>query len=77
MTQCIKKERFEWNEAARKSFETVKKVLRATLILAFPDLSQPFEFECDANRLRVGVVLVQRKRLIAYFSEKFGGGRLN
>jgi len=37
-------------------------------VLVLPDFNATFEMETDASRYRVGVVLVQAKRPIAYFS---------
>jgi len=40
------------------------------------DFSKVFEVVCDAWDISIGRVLSQKKYLIAYFSEKFGGSKL-
>ena len=39
----------------------------------FPKFSKTFEIECDVSRIGIGVVLMQEKTSIAYFSEKLKG----
>ena len=48
----------------------------STHILDLPNFDKMFEFECDALGIGIGVVLMQDKKLIAYFSEKLNGTTL-
>ena len=49
-------------------------MLTNALIIALPDFSKPFDLECYASGIGIGVVLLQS---IAYFSEKLHGATLN
>jgi len=51
--------------------------LISTPLLSLPDFNKAFEIECDASGIGIEVVLMQDKRLIAYFSEKLNGVTFN
>ncbi|GJX89806.1 gag-pol polyprotein [Tanacetum coccineum] len=76
-TNVIEKSSFEWTQSAQKAFEQIKERLCESPILALPDFNQFFEVECDASGVSIGVVLLQNKCPIAYFSEKLNGSRKN
>ena len=68
---------FKWGSEQDRVFIEIKERLCGTPLLALPDFSKTFEIECDASRIGIRAVLMQEKRLIAYFSEKLNGAALN
>ncbi|KAG8490989.1 hypothetical protein CXB51_014158 [Gossypium anomalum] len=78
LTSVIKKNSsFIWNDEQEKSFIKLKDCLTNAPLLALPDFSKTFEIECDASGIRIGAVLTQDGRPVAYFSEKLNGAVLN
>ena len=60
---------FFWSESQQKAFTELKDRLCTTLVLALPDLQQPFEVETDASDYAIGAVLTQHGHPVAYHSE--------
>ena len=50
---------FEWNEACKNAFSTLKKKVTEYPILQQPDFSKRFVLHCDASGYALGVILTQ------------------
>ncbi|GKA32318.1 putative reverse transcriptase domain-containing protein [Tanacetum coccineum] len=62
--------KFDWGEKEEKSFQLIKKKLYSAPILALPEGSKDFVVYCDASHKGLGVVLIQREKVIAYASRQ-------
>lgn len=69
LTNLLKKNSFKWSSEAQVAFEAFKKVMGMVSVLAMPDFTKKFIVEIDASRFRLGAVLLQSGRLIAYLSK--------
>ncbi|MCO5574932.1 hypothetical protein L7F22_028727 [Adiantum nelumboides] len=62
--------RYVWIEKSQQAFDTLKQKLISQPVLALPDLSKPFEVQCDACGDCLGAVLLQEGHAIAYESRR-------
>ena len=77
-TEIVKKSvGFKWGSEQDRAFIEIKERLCGAPLLALPYFSKTFEIEFDALGIGIGIVLMQEKRPIAYFSEKLNGAALN
>ncbi|GJV61363.1 putative reverse transcriptase domain-containing protein, partial [Tanacetum coccineum] len=63
-----KKVKFEWGDKQETAFQLLKQKLCSAPILALPEGSEDFIVYCDASIRGLGVVLMQREKVIAYAS---------
>ncbi|WMV55056.1 hypothetical protein MTR67_048441 [Solanum verrucosum] len=54
---------FQWSNECEESFQKLKTLLTSALILTYP---RDFTIYCDASRVRLGGVLMQKNKVIAY-----------
>jgi hypothetical protein len=65
-----KKVKFRWTPTCQKSFETLKEMLTTSPVLILPDVHKSFSVYCDASYTRLGCVLMQEGRVVAYSSRQ-------
>jgi hypothetical protein len=68
---------FRWGAAQDLSFHTLIDRLTHAPLLQHLDFDKTFELECDASGIRIGGVLLQEGKLVAYFTKKLSGPSLN
>ncbi|GJZ93184.1 hypothetical protein Tco_0665249 [Tanacetum coccineum] len=61
---------FDWGEEQELAFQTLKDKLCNASILTFHDRPEDFVVYCDASGIRLGCVLMQRGKVIAYASRQ-------
>ncbi|GJX23318.1 putative reverse transcriptase domain-containing protein [Tanacetum coccineum] len=64
------KVKFDWGDKAETAFQLIKQKLCSAPILALPEGSEDFIVYCDASIKGLGVVLMQREKVIAYASRQ-------
>jgi hypothetical protein len=62
LTQILKKDKkFEWTTRCEEIFQELKKRLVSAPILTMPDITKSLDVYCDASKLGLGSVLMQRQ----------------
>ena len=62
--------RFQWSNDCVKIFAKLKTRLPITPVLSLPEGSNCYVIYCDASRVGLGCVLMQRDKVISYASRK-------
>ncbi|GKB62811.1 putative reverse transcriptase domain-containing protein [Tanacetum coccineum] len=71
MTKLTQKNvKFEWEEKKEAAFQLLKRKLCSALILPLPKVTENFVVYYDASHKGLGVVLMQRDKVIAYASRQ-------
>nr|GEV96232.1 putative reverse transcriptase domain-containing protein [Tanacetum cinerariifolium] len=65
-----KKVKFEWGDKQEEAFQVIKQKLCSAPILALPEGSEDFVVYCDASIKGLGVILMQREKVISYGSRQ-------
>ena len=62
--------KFQWSDDCEKSFAELKTRLTITSVLTLPEGSDGYVIYCDASRVGLGCVLMERGKVIAYASRQ-------
>ena len=68
LTQKIVK--FQWSDDCDKSFTELKTIVTTAPVLTLPEGSDGYVIYCDASRVGLGCVLMQRDKVISYAYRK-------
>jgi hypothetical protein len=67
--EMLKKDtKYVWSNDCDEAFQTLKKLLTTSSVLAQPDIAKPFDVYCGASSTGLGGVLMQEGRVISYSS---------
>jgi len=76
-----KNARWQWGEEEEQAFQTLKKALASSPVLACPDFTRRFFLQTDASTTGLGAVLTQHfedgEKVIAYASRTLNGAEKN
>ena len=61
---------FVWDTQCDHSFQTLKEKLITAPVLVLPNPREPFEVYCDASKMGLGGVLMQKGQVVAYASRQ-------
>ena len=71
MTRLTQKEvKFEWNDLCERAFQELKRRLTSAPILIVLEKGQRYTMYCNASKDRLGCVLMQSGRVVAYGSRQ-------
>jgi hypothetical protein len=60
ITKLLKKgNKYVWSKGCDEAFQTLKKLLTTSPVLAQPNIVKPFDLYCDASGTSLGCVLIQ------------------
>jgi hypothetical protein len=71
ITKLLKKGTiYDWSKECDDAFQTLKKLLTTSPVLAQPNIAKPFDIFGDASGTGLGCVLMQEGRVISYSSRQ-------
>ena len=70
LTDLLKKDGFQWDNAATNAFSILKGKMSLSPVLALLDFEKPFEIESDAANSGIVDVIQQNRHLISFISKK-------
>ena len=68
---------FKWEAPHQQGFNTMKSLVAADALLAYPDPNHPFDVETDASDYQLGAIIKQHGRPVAYYSRKLNSAQKN
>ena len=67
----------DWKDDHQKCFDAIKRVIGREVLLGYPDFSAPLEIHTDASKLKIGAVISQKGKPIAFYSRNMNSAQQN
>ena len=77
LTNLTGKGEFKWTPECSKAFQTMKSIIAADAMMAYPDHNKPFHIYTDASDYQLGAAIIQDGKPVAYWSRKMNPAQLN
>ena len=77
LAQLLKKGSFVWGKESSQAMQQLQQAITSAPVLMLLNFNQPFCVECDASGKGIGVVLLQNKKPIAFFSKALVDSSIN
>ena len=74
---CPSKIKFNWADVEHKALVKPKKIVGRDVILSYPNFSEKFIIYTDASKFKIGGVISQNGRPIAFYSCKLTPAQIN
>jgi RNase H-like domain found in reverse transcriptase len=69
-TLTSNKKKWNWGPRQDTVFTMAKKIIAREVMLAYPDLNEPFKIHTDASHYQLGALISQKGKPIAFYSQK-------
>jgi hypothetical protein len=67
----------KWTDEMQKAFDKMHLLMAADALAAYPDHNKRFDVYTDASDFQLGACIIQKERLVAYFSQKLTKSQQN
>ena len=64
------KHKFKWVQVEQDAFETFKGIVARDNLLTYPYFNETFKIHTNASAFRLGAVIIQKGKMIAFYSRK-------
>jgi hypothetical protein len=68
--------KWQWTDVKQNAFDEMKKIISRETLLTYPNFHLPFEIHTDASHTQFGLVILQQKRPIAFYSRKLNPAQM-
>ena len=69
--------KYDLKDEHKKRFDAIKRVIGREVLLAYTDFNATFEIHTDASKLKIGAVISQNDKPIAFYSRKMNSAQQN